>query len=326
MINSDRETDVAIALLSALAVIREDGGADVALADAGIQLPESGRFEGLSDDLAQAIGRPVVDEAASKALAVGVLAGRLVQRASVRTVHDPTSFVIDRELVVRAAEGQSVLRLPWFEDSLFVGRQLPEITAMPARIRALWTDTDRAALDGEPGRFSFWSYGHAYSVDAVPVHGDNAGIEAVLTIATPASSFTTAATSYEKMATRLERSAVVAKERAELHRHAGRSAAEAPERAVARRAGRAADRARTSARLLRQRDTADLPAGPPPITERETEVLSLASHGLTYADIAGVLGVATATVKTHLENSYAKLGVNDKASAVAAALRHGIIE
>ena len=326
MINSDRETDVAIALLSALAVIREDGGADVALADAGIPLPESGRFEGLSDELAQAIGRPVVDEAANRALAVGVLAGRLVQRASVRTVQDPTAFVVDRDLVVRAAEGQSVLRLPWFDDNLFVGRRLPDIAEMPSRIRALWTETDRAALAGEPGRFTFWSYGHAYSVDAVPMRGEDAGIEAVLTIATPASAFTTAAAPYEKMATRLEHSAAVAGERAELHRHAGRSAAEAAERAVVRRARRAAERAWTNARLLRLRDTADLAAGGPSITERETEVLTLASYGLTCADIAGELGVSPATVKSHLENSYAKLSVNDKASAVAAALRHGIIE
>ncbi len=326
MIDSDRETDVAVALLSALAVIREDGGADLALADAGIQLPESGRFEGLSDELAQAIGRRVVDEAANKALAVGVLAGRLVQQASVRTVQDPTSFVFDRDLVVRAAEGQSVLRLPWFEDSLFVGRQLSEITEMPARIRVLWTETERAALEGEPGRFAFWSYGHAYSVDAVPVRGGDRDIESVLTIATPASSFATAAESYEKMATRLEHSAMVAEERAELHRHAGRDAAEAAERAVARRAGGAAERARASGRLLLLRGAADLPARPPSITERETEVLTLASYGLTYADIAGELGVGPATVKSHLENSYAKLGVNDKASAVAAALRHGIIE
>jgi DNA-binding NarL/FixJ family response regulator len=36
--------------------------------------------------------------------------------------------------------------------------------------------------------------------------------------------------------------------------------------------------------------------------------------------------VSSATVRTHLQNVYPKLGVCDKAAAVAAALRHGLIE
>ena len=70
----------------------------------------------------------------------------------------------------------------------------------------------------------------------------------------------------------------------------------------------------------------DAPAEPPSITPRETEVLSLASHGLTHCEIAELLCVSSATVRTHLQNIYPKLGVCDKAAAVAAALRHGLIE
>jgi DNA-binding NarL/FixJ family response regulator len=36
--------------------------------------------------------------------------------------------------------------------------------------------------------------------------------------------------------------------------------------------------------------------------------------------------VSVTTIRTHFENLYAKLGVCDKAAAVAAALRHGLIE
>jgi DNA-binding NarL/FixJ family response regulator len=36
--------------------------------------------------------------------------------------------------------------------------------------------------------------------------------------------------------------------------------------------------------------------------------------------------VSVTTVKTHFDNIYMRLGVSDKAAAVAAALRHGLID
>lgn len=42
---------------------------------------------------------------------------------------------MDRNLVVQGAEGESILRLPWFEDGLFVGRELPQISEMPTAVR-----------------------------------------------------------------------------------------------------------------------------------------------------------------------------------------------
>ena len=54
-------------------------------------------------------------------------------------------------------------------------------------------------------------------------------------------------------------------------------------------------------------------------------MLSLVSYGLTYAEAAAQLHVSAATVKTHLAHIYPKLGVRDKAAAVAAALRHGLM-
>jgi DNA-binding CsgD family transcriptional regulator len=74
--------------------------------------------------------------------------------------------------------------------------------------------------------------------------------------------------------------------------------------------------------LARRRGELDKPL----LTPRELEILQLAAEGLSAPESAERLIIAPATVKTHLENIYAKLEVNDKPSAVAAALRLGLIE
>jgi DNA-binding CsgD family transcriptional regulator len=248
------------------------------------------------------------------------------ERPRTRPGGDPTTFVMDGDLLVQEAHGQSIMRLPWFDEELFVGRQLPDITEMPAPVRNLAVENYRAVLGGEPGRrFAFMSYGHAYSVDAVPVHG-GCGIQGVLAVATPRRSFSSAAAAYERTAERLAEAASRADQRAERHRLAGRTDAEATEHHAAEKARDGAERARQNASLLRDRHSALVSAGPPSVTPRETEVLGLASHGLTHAEIADQLTVSPATVRTHLENIYVKLGASDKAAAVATALRHGLID
>lgn len=62
-----------------------------------------------------------------------------------------------------------------------------------------------------------------------------------------------------------------------------------------------------------------------PLTEREREILSIIAEGHTNAAAARRLFISEATVKTHLGHIYAKLGVNDRAAAVAAALRKGLL-
>ena len=52
----------------------------------------------------------------------------------------------------------------------------------------------------------------------------------------------------------------------------------------------------------------------------------MAARALSSADIAQELHVSPATVKRHFEDSYARLGVGDRASAVAKAMRQGLID
>jgi two-component system nitrate/nitrite response regulator NarL len=61
------------------------------------------------------------------------------------------------------------------------------------------------------------------------------------------------------------------------------------------------------------------------LTPREQAVLSLAAEGLSTREIASRLNVASATVKTHLQSIYHKLDVPDRTSAVAAAIRRGML-
>lgn len=60
------------------------------------------------------------------------------------------------------------------------------------------------------------------------------------------------------------------------------------------------------------------------LTERETDVLRLMAAGLRNRDIADRLVVSEATVKTHVNNIFAKLGCRDRTEAVLWAVRHGL--
>jgi DNA-binding NarL/FixJ family response regulator len=68
------------------------------------------------------------------------------------------------------------------------------------------------------------------------------------------------------------------------------------------------------------------PSGGPlvePLSERETEVLSLLAQGLTNKDIAQTLVLSVRTVEAHLRNIYGKLGVHSRTEAALWAVKHG---
>lgn len=64
----------------------------------------------------------------------------------------------------------------------------------------------------------------------------------------------------------------------------------------------------------------------PRLTEREREVLELVVKGLTYAEIAGVLGVSWNTAATHVRRIYRKLEVRSRGEAVFEALQLGLVQ
>jgi two-component system, NarL family, nitrate/nitrite response regulator NarL len=64
----------------------------------------------------------------------------------------------------------------------------------------------------------------------------------------------------------------------------------------------------------------------PVLTSREREMLTFLAEGSSAPQIAEQLYLSTTTVKTHLANLYGKLGVSDRAAAVAEAMRRGLLE
>jgi DNA-binding NarL/FixJ family response regulator len=71
------------------------------------------------------------------------------------------------------------------------------------------------------------------------------------------------------------------------------------------------------------RRVSNLPDG---LTRREAEVLSLIAAGRSNAEIARDLFISQTTVKTHINNIFAKTGLRDRAQAVAYAFRHHLAD
>ena len=76
-------------------------------------------------------------------------------------------------------------------------------------------------------------------------------------------------------------------------------------------------------RSIREREIA---GGRPDLTPREREVLQLISEGMSAPEIGKRIHLSPTTVKTHLHTLYEKLGVRDRAAAVAEAMRRGLLE
>jgi putative nucleotidyltransferase with HDIG domain len=62
---------------------------------------------------------------------------------------------------------------------------------------------------------------------------------------------------------------------------------------------------------------------PSPLSSREREVLKRLATGMVYKEIAEDLDLSTSTIRTHLHNTYAKLGASDRAQAVLIASSRG---
>ena len=65
---------------------------------------------------------------------------------------------------------------------------------------------------------------------------------------------------------------------------------------------------------------------PDHLTERETEILRVLAHGHSNEEIGELLHISPATVRTHLTQIFAKLGLTRRTQAMLYALKHGIAE
>jgi len=63
-----------------------------------------------------------------------------------------------------------------------------------------------------------------------------------------------------------------------------------------------------------------------PLSRRESQILQMVAYGASTKEVAHDLGISPHTVKTHLERIFEKLGANDRAQAVAIALRRGLVD
>lgn len=69
-----------------------------------------------------------------------------------------------------------------------------------------------------------------------------------------------------------------------------------------------------------------IPVAKGPLSAREVEILSLASHGKTAPEVSAALAISERTVAFHINNIVEKLGASNKTHAVALALRQGLID
>ncbi len=107
------------------------------------------------------------------------------------------------------------------------------------------------------------------------------------------------------------------------------SAADRPETMRARTEPPAADGTRSprvAGATSGRRPRPSPEVAPDALTPRETEVLRLIARGLSNTEIAAVLFIGEATVKTHINNLFAKAGLRDRVHAVTYAYRHGLAE
>jgi len=64
----------------------------------------------------------------------------------------------------------------------------------------------------------------------------------------------------------------------------------------------------------------------PVLTEREMQVLTGFARGLSIPQLAAELFIGASTVKSHVQRLYEKLGVSDRAAAVAEGMRHRLVD
>jgi DNA-binding NarL/FixJ family response regulator len=89
--------------------------------------------------------------------------------------------------------------------------------------------------------------------------------------------------------------------------------------------GRAVIHPQLTKTFIEEAHLGEAPPEQTPLSKREREILQKVADGATTRQVATDLGISPHTVKTHLERIFEKLGANDRAQAVAIAIRTGIV-
>ena len=143
--------------------------------------------------LANGVGSVVVfrDISAERAAAADQHEAELLIRSSealhrtlTANLPDTSVFLIDHDLRILVADGESIRRLPWLRKDLFRGCKVSELYAeVPAAVLRLSLENYSAALRGERRAFEFDSDGLTFAVQAVPVRAENGSVESALVVA-----------------------------------------------------------------------------------------------------------------------------------------------
>jgi diguanylate cyclase (GGDEF)-like protein/PAS domain S-box-containing protein len=117
-----------------------------------------------------------------------------LHRTLIANLPDTSVFLLDHDLRVLVAAGEAIKRLSWFDEDMFRGRTVTELSGdVPDELLNLSVENYRAALRGDRGAFEFDSGGLTFSLQAVPVRADDGSVEAALVVASDITQRTCAA-------------------------------------------------------------------------------------------------------------------------------------
>jgi diguanylate cyclase (GGDEF)-like protein/PAS domain S-box-containing protein len=112
-----------------------------------------------------------------------VLQAGSLYRTLAANLPDTTMFLFDQDLRVLVAEGDSMRRLPWIDNTMVRGRLISDLQRdLPDEVLATSRENYQAALDGERRDFEFTSAGLTFEVTAVPVHGGDGEVQSALAV------------------------------------------------------------------------------------------------------------------------------------------------
>jgi diguanylate cyclase (GGDEF)-like protein/PAS domain S-box-containing protein len=107
-----------------------------------------------------------------------------LHRTLTANLPDTSVFLVDHDMRVLVADGESIRRLGWLGDDLFRGRKVSDLYAeVPRDVLRQSLENYAAALRGERRSFEFDSEGLTFAVQAVPVRAEDGTVEAALVVA-----------------------------------------------------------------------------------------------------------------------------------------------